>query len=50
MVTNQKSLAQCMESLTQKLQPGVVINFQKIRGKTPNGEQEAMEVDGKSYH
>ena len=47
MVANQKSLAQSMESLTQKLQPGVVINFQKIGGTTPlNEEDEEMEVNG----
>ena len=28
--TNQKSLSQCMESLCQKLTPGVVLNFRKI--------------------
>ena len=47
MVTNQKSMVQCMESLTQKLQPGVVLNFQKIRGNSPlHEEQEPMEVNG----
>lgn len=46
-LTNQKSLVQCMESLTQKLQPGVVISFKKIGTKAspPNGTQESMEVD-----
>ncbi len=49
MVTNQKSMVQCMESLSLKLQPGVVINFQKIRGNSPlNEEQEPMEVNGTS--
>ena len=49
LVTNQKSLVQCMESLTQKVQPGVVINFQKIKGITPSliGEQEMIDTDGK---
>ena len=47
LVTNQKSLVQCMESLTQKLQSGVVIHFKKIGGKgSPNGDVEMMEVDG----
>ena len=33
---NQKSLVQVMESLTQKLYPGVVINFMKIGGASPS--------------
>ena len=51
-VTNQKSLAQSMESLTQKLQPGVVIHFKKIGGvPSPprNGEHENMDIDGEHY-
>ena len=42
-----------MESLTQKLQPGVVLNFRKIGGKSspPNTNtnaagQEGMDVEG----
>ena len=34
-ITNQKSMVQCMESLTQKLHPGVVLYFQKIGGAPP---------------
>lgn len=46
-VTNQKSLVQSMESLIQKLQPGVVVNFQKIRGSTPHKEDlDDMDVNG----
>ena len=50
-VTNQKSLVQSMESLTQKLQPGVVIHFKKIGGvpSPRNGEHESMDVDGEHY-
>ena len=33
-VMDQKSLTQCMESLTQKLHPGVVIHFQKLNSVT----------------
>ena len=36
LATNKKTLVQAMESLTQKLHPGVVINFQKIGGSSPN--------------
>ena len=47
-LTSQKSLVQCMESLTQKLQPGVVISFKKIGSKSsPSAGQENMEVEGK---
>lgn len=48
-VLNQKSLVQSMESLTQKLHPGVVLNFQKTGGNDiVNGHQEPvpMEIDG----
>ena len=56
-VSNQKSLAQCMESLTQKLHPGVVINFRKIGGvSSPNNgaalavrEDTPMEIDEKGW-
>lgn len=34
-ITNQKSMVQCMESLTQKLHPGVVLYFKKIGGVPP---------------
>ena len=49
-VLNQKSLVQSMESLIQKLHPGVVVNFQKTGGNNMvNGHQEPvpMEIDGK---
>ena len=57
-VSNQKSLAQCMESLTQKLHPGVVINFQKIGGVSPPSSSTAhaareatpMETDEKGTY
>ncbi len=56
MVATQKSLVQCMESLTLKLHPGVVINWKRIGGApasgTNNGSREgespgpvAMEID-----
>ena len=48
-VSNQKSLVQCMESLTQKLHPGVVVNFQKIGGSSPSNNDNSvpipMEID-----
>ncbi len=37
MVSTQKSLVQCMESLTQKLHPGVVINWRRIGDAPPSG-------------
>lgn len=45
-VSTHKSLMQSMESLTQKLHPGVVVNFQ--RTSAVNGQTEAvpMELDG----
>ncbi len=47
LVTNQKSLVQCMEALSQKLQPGVVMHFKKIAGKgSPSRDVEMMDVDG----
>ena len=36
LATNQKLLVQAMESLSQKMHPGVVINFQKIGGALPS--------------
>ena len=36
LAVNQKTLVQCLESISQKLHPGVVINFQKIGGCSPN--------------
>lgn len=36
-VSTQKSLVQCMESLTQKLHPGVVINWRRIGDAPPPG-------------
>jgi hypothetical protein len=36
LATNQKTLVQAMESLCQKLHPGVVVHFQKIGGSSPS--------------
>ena len=36
LAVNQKTLVQSLESISQKLHPGVVINFQKIGGCSPN--------------
>eukprot|EP00731_Ephydatia_muelleri_P030070 Em0021g593a len=44
-VVDQKSLTQCMESLTQKLYPGVVIHFQKLNRSTKRQDSSTpMEV------
>lgn len=48
-VSSQKLLMQCMENLTQKLHPGVVVNFQRMGGASPTPPPDAipMEVNGK---
>ena len=47
-VSSQKSLVQCMENLTQKLHPGVVVSFQKIGGASPTPPPDVvpMEING----
>ena len=47
-VASQKSLVKCMESLTQKLHPGVVVNFLKVGANgssLPGNEATPMEID-----
>jgi hypothetical protein len=63
LAVNQKTLVQSLESISQKLHPGVVINFQKIGGCSPNssigpGSKDisrsntpvAMEIDNVTQH
>ncbi len=45
-VTSHKSLVQSMESLTQKLHPGVVVNFQRTSVLNGQSEPIPMELDG----
>ncbi len=45
-VISHKSLVQSMESLTQKLHPGVVVNFQSTSMLNGQSEPVPMELDG----
>lgn len=45
-VTSHKSLVQSMESLTQKLHPGVVVNFQSTSMLNGQSDPVPMELDG----
>lgn len=50
-VSNQKSLVQSIESLTQKLHPGVILNFQKADDENSvSGKQDPvpMDLDGEN--
>lgn len=51
--TNAKSLSQSMESISQKLHQGVVLNFRKIGSEHQDGGDEAMpnnrDLRGKSH-
>ena len=44
-VSSQKSLVQCMENLTQKLHPGVVVNFQKVGGVSPTPPPDVIPME-----
>ena len=47
-VSTHKSLVQSVESLTQKLHPGVVVNFQRLL--LDGDDTVPMEVDGEWEH
>ena len=50
-VTSQRVLHQCIDSLVQKLQSGVVIHFEKIGPDPPplpNGKDEVIDVDNEA--
>ena len=42
-VSSQRMLHQCLESIVQKTQPGVVINFEKIGPDPPQLESDAVD-------
>lgn len=46
--TNAKSLSQCMESVSQKLHQGVVLNFRKIGSEEERSLSSARETPGKT--
>uniref|UniRef100_A0A674BJA9 Integrator complex subunit 6 n=1 Tax=Salmo trutta TaxID=8032 RepID=A0A674BJA9_SALTR len=49
-VFSQRMLNQCLESLLQKIQSGVVINFEKTGPDPPPGEDEILKPGPQSWH
>ncbi|XP_070980286.1 integrator complex subunit 6 isoform X1 [Oncorhynchus clarkii lewisi] len=49
-VFSQRMLNQCLESLLQKIQSGVVINFEKTGPDPPPGEDETLKPGPQSWH